>query len=122
MYIYTTASADMRFHLFEEKKKGQVARIKKSVVIIGKANVATRAFITPKGMVTEVSDSDFKLLEKNKLYQKCVKSGHISSDDKKLDPEVVAKDMEEKDGGAPIVPKDLGDGKEVEDLKIHDLD
>ena len=108
MFIYSTASADQKFNLFKPQKEGDVAQIAGCVVIAGKANVANNNLITMKGIVTEITEKQYELLQNNKAYKTMVDDEFLKADKIKEDPEkMVAKDMQAKDKAAPLVKKDL---------------
>ena len=86
---------------------GQPTEISK-VTIKGGANLATKALVTPHGVITEVTDQQLETLKANCVFRDHQKSGHITIRTSKVDPEkAVAAGMEAKDGSAPITPKSL---------------
>lgn len=80
IYIYSTLSNDQRYQL----KDGR------SVLIAGKANVANKQLVTPKGMVTAVTEDDFNLLQENIVFAAHSKNGFLSADHERRDPEAFA--------------------------------
>jgi hypothetical protein len=106
MYIYSTASSDIKINLFGEVGVGQVPRVVDFVVVNGKANIANQNLVTPKGVATNINEKQAKLLESNKMFQQMVKDGFMVIETKKLEADSVASDMEAKDASAPLEPKD----------------
>jgi hypothetical protein len=82
------------------------------VLIRGYANVADKFFVTHKGAVTIVDDTQLEWLEKNLEFIKHRDSGFIKIDRANKDIEKVTASMEPKDKSAPLVPTDFPKGKE----------
>ena len=78
-YIHSTVTSDLTFSLFEKPPKtATIAVSKKDIVIRGGANRIDKFSVaTPTGMVTEVSDEDFEILSKNKLFKKICADGYM---------------------------------------------
>ena len=113
-YIYSTKTAPTTFVLYK-KGGGDMPVNAGSVTIAGGAGVSNKNFVTPLGVVTKVEDEDFKLLEQNKIFQRQVKAGWLSVENKKIDEEKAAADMASRDNSAPIVTEDLeAEGLEVD--------
>lgn len=105
-FIYSTLTAD---NIYAGYAKGgaDIPIVAHQVHIKGGANVADRRLITPRGVVTEVTDADFDFLMENSVFQMHVENGYISFSDRKEDPEVAAADMEGRDQASPLVPEDF---------------
>ncbi|CAB3812253.1 hypothetical protein [Achromobacter denitrificans] len=96
IYIYSTLSNDQRYQL----KNG------KSVLVTGKANVANKQLVTPKGMVTAVSEDEFNLLQENIVFKAHLKNGFVSGSHAKQDAEVFAAgNLEPADKAAQDTPE-----------------
>lgn len=78
-----------------------------SVFIKGGAGVANDRFVTPRGVVTTVTDADLEYLRANPVFNIHVVNGFISVSDASADADKVAADMTGRDQSAPIVPQDL---------------
>lgn len=121
-YIYSTATCGAFYTLYEVNNSKDIAVPKKfngkicQVEIKGGHGVANKNLVTPKGVVTQVTDEEFELLQQNASFQKHVQAGFISFDKKEVAPEKKAVDMEAKDGSAPITPKDFEEGENSSDL------
>ena len=109
-YIYSTLSNDQAYTTWqpvpESRQKESMARVvERTILVRGKANIADRFFITPRGMVTKVTEEEFEHLKNNEDFIRHEKAGHILVEEKKYDPEVVvAKGMKQADDSAPITP------------------
>lgn len=113
-FVYSTLSTDVFYVPYHEKLDQNdmpIAEKDAGVLIKGGANVATKHLVTPKGVVTTVSDEQLEMLEKNDLFQLHKKNGFIIVDTSKVDPEVRAADMEQRDDSAPATPNDY-DGQD----------
>lgn len=112
-YVYSTCAnsgtyCDYGNLTSDDKNRGHHVAIKK-VTIMGGNGVARQqkssgfgGIYTPKGVVTEVSDEDMEFLLKNECFKRHVAAGHISYDKRKMEPEKKIKDMNPRDGSAPI--------------------
>jgi hypothetical protein len=107
-YIYSTLTTDVTYALYgESPANGAPAIVKASVFIAGKANVINKNLITPMGVMTKVSDEELSLLKENHTFKRHVDSGFIKIETRKVDPEVVAPDMQIStvDEGAQVTPE-----------------
>lgn len=126
-YVYSTATCSGTYVKYQDvpansdnKSSPGHNKVVKSVTIQGGNGVATRHLITPKGMVTKVSDEDLAFLMQNRSFQRHMDAGFITVDKKKVDPAIKAKDMTEKDGSAPLTPKDFEKGEQSdENTKVY---
>lgn len=106
-YVYSTLSCDNLYNTYVPKSNdNQFNEVIRSILIKGGANVCNKYFVTNKGVVTQVSDEDLALLEKNPCFLEHKKNGFIVVDSKKEDPNEVSLNMSEKDKSAPKIPKD----------------
>lgn len=105
-FIYSTLSCDNEYRGYKEGSK-DVPSVKWSVVIKGGANIASKNLITPKGVLTTVSDEEMALLETNAQFKRHVERGFLIVEKKKVEAEEVAKNMKKKDKSAPTVASDF---------------
>jgi len=78
-----------------------------NVRIHGGANIPDGFLRTPQGVVTPVTSDELEHLRANEVFKLHEANGFIVVSDKKVDPEVVAADMESRDPSAPLVEADL---------------
>jgi len=105
-YIYSTLSTDMKYAEYREPVAGEtVAIIKHSVFIAGKANVADKHFVTPRGVMTKITDDEFAMLSKIPLFNLHKDNGYISFEKKVADVDKVVVNMKARDVSAPITPE-----------------
>ncbi len=96
IYIYCTLSNDQRYQL----KDGR------SVLVAGKANVANKQLVTPKGMATAISEDEFNLLQENIVFKAHAKNGFVSASHDKQDAEsFAARNLEAADKAAQDTPE-----------------
>lgn len=105
-YIYSTISADQKY-TFYDTTKNDMPTPRGHVFVAGKANIANKQLITPKGVVTKVSDDQYKWLQACDMFQRHVKRGYIKVEDKLHDAGKVASDMEARDASAPLTDGDM---------------
>ena len=118
-YVYSTATAGDSYVKYKYSADGKSLPIAvKTVTIRGGHGVSDKNFVTPRGVVTEVSQEDLDFLLSDPNFMEHVKAGFMSYDKKKVDPEKKIKNMAKKDGSAPLTPADFEEGK-MEDSKIY---
>lgn len=96
MYIYSTISADVDY-----------ATASGNIRIAGKANVANRNIITPRGVATKITDEQYAELKKNRVFALHSDNGFLTAEKSKADPEKVASDMQSRDKSAPDTTEDM---------------
>lgn len=105
-YVFSTLTATTNYAMYAPNTSRDLPVIERSIIIKGGANLADKHFITPKGVMTEVSDTDLELLMKDYHFQQHMELGFITVERVKADAEVVAADMTSKDASAPMTPDD----------------
>lgn len=107
-YVYSSLTSPNEY--VEWIKQGDQTTIAKSVRIEGGSGVMNKNFLTPLGIVTEVSDADLEFLMKNDHFKFHMENGFIKVDKKKMDTEKAVSDMNLQDGSAPFTPADYVPG------------
>lgn len=103
-FIYSTLACDQNYTLWADS--GNDMKVKDaSVFVKGGAGVANDRIVTPLGVMTEVTDDEYALLQKNKDFQLHVKNGFIRVEKKAADVEKVVADMNRQDASAPKTPE-----------------
>lgn len=120
-YVYSTISTDVEYigwikGASEAQEKGH------SVIVKGGANVATKNFLTPSGIMTPMDDEEITFLRSNSTFQQHMKNGFITIETRKTDPEKVAANMTTRDESAPLTPNDFRkkDAQPESNSKVHD--
>lgn len=126
-YVYSTATCPISYVSYVQNSSNDLGVIKKradgskiAVTINGGHGVANKHLVTPKGVVTEVSDEDMEFLLQDRLFQKHMKAGFMAYDKKEIAPAKKAKDMTDKDKSAPLVPSDFEEAEaSTGDTKVY---
>lgn len=114
-YVYSTLTCPNEYT--EWVKVGDQQNVLKSVKIQGGHGLMNNNFITPLGVVTEVSDEDIEFLERNDAFNFHRKNGFVTIEKKKIDTEKAAANMKLKDKSAPITPADYEKGGKFDGVK-----
>lgn len=110
-YVYSTLSSGMTYTI-TKKGKNDMPIIDGRIEIDGGANVADKkTFVTPRGVVTKITDEQYEALQQNPVFKRHVKKGYIQVSDAKVDAEVAAADMTSRDESAQLVEQDFAEGK-----------
>jgi len=105
-YVYSTLANDQKYVTYKPLQEGQdIGVIDESVLIEGKANVATKNLVTPRGLVTKVNEAQYKILEKCPAFRKHVENGYVSVTKKEAKLDKVLGGMIERDVSAPTTPE-----------------
>lgn len=106
MYVYSTLASDVAYTNHEQGGADLPIALP-AVLIKGGAGVANERLVTPRGVVTEVTESDVEYLRKNPVFLMHEKNGFVEISAGKVDPDIAAADMTGRDNSAPIVDEDL---------------
>lgn len=116
-YVFSTLTAANHYTVWEDGG-ADLKILQREIRIEGGAGLANKHFMTPRGVMTKVSDEDYELLQKDPCFAVHVKNGFITVADAPEDPEKVAADLGSRDGGAPDTPESL----ELEGLPVPKAD
>lgn len=78
-----------------------------AVRIEGGANVASKNLVTPRGVVTKVTEEQYAYLLANRHFQDHVAKGFIEVMEAPVDGDTAAASLESKDKSAPLTPDDF---------------
>ena len=106
LYVYSTLASDVAY-TNHAKGGGDMPIELPPVFIRGGAGVANDRFITPRGVVTEVTEEQVEYLRQNEVFKLHEKNGFVEVSESKVDPDLVAADMTGRDNSAPLVPQDF---------------
>lgn len=115
VYVFSTLTSDMMYRTYGEGG-GDVLVVDKEVFVKGGSNLPDKRLITPYGVMTEVSEEDYALLEANEVFKLHKANGFITVRDKPADAEKVATDMETRDQSAPLVDADFTEEADAKGL------
>lgn len=106
IYIFSTLASDIAYtnHL----PGGADMPIElPPVVIKGGAGVMNARIVTPRGVMTEVTEEQLEYLRANEVFKLHEKNGFVMVSTTATDPDKAAADMTGRDNSAPMVPQDL---------------
>lgn len=106
-YVYSTLPCGVIYNGYEKVNEGEIPNVVQGVEIKGGAGIADKNFMTPNGIVTEVTADQLAFLKEHDLFKTHVKNGFITFDTKEKDVDAVVADMERKDKSAPLTPADI---------------
>lgn len=120
-YVYSTATCAGKYVKYapDNAKTQGHAKIIKSVTINGGHGVATKALVTPRGVVTEVTEEELEFLLADPAFQRHMKAGFMTYDRTKVDPEKRAAEMAKGDNAAPLTPEDFKEGSTTGESRIY---
>lgn len=117
-YVYSTATCGCDYVQYEDNSSKDLGVVKRRadgspfrVTINGGHGVSDKHFVTPRGVVTSVSDEDMDFLLQNHAFLRHVKAGFLAYDKKEVKTEKKVQDMNQKDGSSPITPADFEKGE-----------
>ena len=111
-YIASTMSADVNYCVYGKTPTGS-HEVRRSILILGKANVADKHFITKDGAVTKVSNEELALLKEHPVFKMHEAGGFVKVCASESRAENV-KELAKKDASAPKTPGDYeAQGKDV---------
>lgn len=93
IYLYSTLATDQKY----STEMGDI-------LVAGKANVSSKHLLTPRGVVTKITEEQFEFLKENKVFEAHCRNQFITGTLSKLDPEDVAEDLNDKDKSAQDTP------------------
>lgn len=111
-YVYSTATGGIDYVKYKPSSdRANHNEVVKKVSIAGGANLApvVGRLITPRGVVTKVSEKDLEFLLQDEAFKRHMEAGFMHVEKENLDADKVAKKMTARDASAPITP----DSKEV---------
>lgn len=106
-FVFSTLTTPVSFVEYGPKREGSFPEVVRRVTIMGGANVPAKTLITPKGVVTAVSDEEAGFLATNKQFAGMSAKGFVVLARNKDDLDRALLDMTPKDGCAPKVPEDF---------------
>ena len=119
-FVYSTLTCDNTYAIYKQTDVKSNAIISHKILIKGGHGVATKQFVTPYGVMTEIEDSDMDLLREDYHFKNHVEKGFIKVIKKReYDVEKACKDLKDKDRSAPKTPKDFEKSDTDEDKIIY---
>lgn len=115
-YVFSTLSSP-QVYTRTKPGGGDLPKTVAAVRIEGGANVPDKHMITPRGVMTTVTDEELTVLQENRVFQLHVKNGYITVEAKKTDPEKAAANMATRSPDAPLVEADFKEGEKPVETK-----
>ncbi len=111
VFIYSTLTGSHKYPIYRKQREGgdTLPTMESYVLIHGGANLATKHLVTPKGVVTKITDEEYERLKSNLAFGRHLKRGYLTVEDYDYTVDEVVADMTPKDGSAPLTPDDYGD-------------
>lgn len=109
-YVFSTLTNDQAYTNWNHGGN-DVAKRGKTVLIKGGANRADKNFLTPKGVVTKVTDEELEFLKGIRVFKIHVEKGFIKYEKAQKNVDKVSEDMSSKDASAPLKDGDFDAGK-----------
>lgn len=115
-YVFSTLANDNRYVNHHAPTNDVAVPIdvdgREGVLIKGGANVADKRFVTPRGVMTPVTDTQLDYLRANNLFPLHERNGFVRVERKPADPEkVAAEGMEGRDASAQLEEGDFKEGE-----------
>lgn len=107
-YVFSTLTADQLYTTYHKPiAEGAPPNVDKQVFIKGGANLINKVLVTPRGVPTEITDEQKKILLSCYAFLEHKKNGFVSIEDKKADADDVAANLTPKDVSAPLTASDF---------------
>ena len=107
-YIYSTLSNDQKYTLWKVSTDGAPHTAIGSVLVHGRANVMNdKTFDTPRGVMTHVTGDQLQQLCNSGSFVRHYKTGYLTVERVRENPEKVAQDLVPKDKSAQLEPEDF---------------
>lgn len=107
-YIYSTLAAPQAYTTYLKNSEKELPIVESTVLIKGGTGVMDAKNIqTPRGVMTEVSEAEYKALQQNYVFNMHVENGYITVEEKEVKVDKIAKDMSHDDKSRPITPNDF---------------
>lgn len=104
-YVFSTLTCDNEYTSWRKIGDKNVAQ--DSVIIRGGSGVMNKNFITPMGIMTEINETQYALLQENSEFKAHCERGFITVEKKKYEPEQVVSNMASGDSSRPLTPSDV---------------
>ena len=106
LYVYSTLASDVAY-TNHTPGGGDMPIELPPVHIKGGAGIANDRLVTPRGVVTEVTEEQVEYLRQNEVFKLHEKNGFVEVSASRVDPDTAAADMTGRDNSAPLVPEDF---------------
>ena len=108
-YVFSTLTANQKYPTWAKVPGRDIPIMQGYVLIHGGANLPSKVLVTPRGVLTEITDEQYGRLKESPGFKQHLENGFLSVEAKPHDIDKVVSDLEEKDTSAPMTPKDFED-------------
>lgn len=105
-FVYSTLATDMAYAAFT-KGGGDLPVPIEPVLVKGGAGVATRNLITPRGVMTRITDAEYARMVDDPIFQLHKANGFVTIETAQGDAEAVAANLSAADPSRPLEPGDI---------------
>lgn len=109
-FIFSTLTNDQVYSTWKQSDGTRLPTRDAQVLVKGGTGVASKHFVTPRGVMTEVTDEQLAILKKVPAFQRHVDRKFLAIEDKAYEPEKVAADLDMADPSAPLTDADYEPG------------
>ena len=108
-YVFSTLTANQKYPTWTKVHGRDLPNMESYVLIRGGANLPPKTLVTPKGVMTKITDEQYGRLRESPGFKQHLENGFLSVEDAPHDVDDVVSGLKEKDTSAPMVPKDFED-------------
>ena len=105
MYVLSKLTGAQEYNFYAENTAEGVNQVTCSIHINGGANLADKHFITPDGVITEITEEQAARLKTHPVFKQHEANGYIKIVNTQKEAEEAKKDTEEGDNSSPLTPK-----------------
>lgn len=114
-YVFSTLAASNKYLNYGKGGADLPQPQGDGVLIKGGTGVADKHFVTPRGVMTEVTAKELEYLNENPVFKQHVLNGFITVEESAKDPErVVSEGMQPGDEGRQLTAEDFTTGVDDE--------
>ena len=106
-YVFSTLTANQKYPTWEKIRGRDLPVMRGYVLIHGGANLPPKTLVTPKGVMTRITDEQYAQVRESPGFKQHLENGFLSVEDKPHDIDEVVSNLKEKDTSAPMTPKDF---------------
>lgn len=116
--VFSTMTSDVDFTFFQpQQSEGQAQTIDYVIRINGKANLANKVLITPRGATTAINEAEAEMLANHPVFARMRSNGFLVIERRGVELSDVVGDMVPRDESSPLEPVDFAD-LEINPMKL----
>lgn len=108
LYVFSTLASSVSYPLYGEAVAGGIRPVLDEIKVRGGAGVVAsgEGLLTPRGVVTAITEEQAAMLRKNDVFKLHEKNGFVAISADELTGDAAAALLEGRDHSAPVVPQD----------------